>query len=386
MKRFRSLTGKAILFLLFMWFIWMLNFTTRSILSPVLPLVEDEFGVTHARATSLFIFTALGYAPTVFFSSVYTKILGPRKSVMLSMVLLGLICLAIPLVKLFDLFYVITFILGIGAGLYIPAAIPLLTEYYEEREWGKVIAVHDSGAQISIAVTPFLALLLLLFLPWRGIFLVIGFALLCCAALFWACSEETHSSGSRKYFRWELLKSKPLWIIALMWTFMAGSTMGLYYVAPLYLTKELGLTVQRANAMFGISRIGGAIVGISSGFLVDRFGSRKLVLPLVVVTGLLTALVAVKDVWWTQVFLFAQAAVSAGFYPIALVRVSRMYDAESRGQAVGLMITLGVVGLALFPYLLGVAGDLISFRVGFVALGGLTMLSAGLLRFLKEQR
>jgi MFS family permease len=159
-----------------------------------------------------------------------------------------------------------------------------------------------------------------------------------------------------------------------MWTFMAGSTMGLYYVAPLYLTKELGLTVQRANAIFGISRIGGAIVGISSGFLVDRFGSRKLVLPMVVITGLLTALVAVKDVWWTQVFLFAQAAVSAGFYPMALVSVSRMYDAESRGQAVGFMITLGVIGLALFPYLLGVSGDLISFRVGFVALGVLTAL------------
>jgi len=95
--------------------------------------------------------------------------------------------------------------------------------------------------------------------------------------------------------------------------------------------------------------------------------------------------VAVKDVWWIQVFLFAQAAVSAGFYPIALVRVSRMYDSESRGQAVGFMITLGVVGLALFPYLLGVAGDLISFRVGFVALGVLTALSAGLLHFLREQ-
>jgi len=386
MKRFGSLTGRAILFLLFMWFVWILNFTTRSILSPVLPLIEDEFNVTHARATSIFTFTALGYAPTVFFSSVYTKMLGHRKSVMLSIVLLGLACLAIPLVHIFNLFYAITLVLGVGAGLYIPAVIPLLTEYYEEKDWGKVIAVHDSGAQISIAVTPFLALLLLLFLPWRGIFLVLGLALLCCAAIFYANSEETHVLGSPRYFRWELLKSKPLWIVALIWTFMTGSTMGLYYVAPLYLTKELGLTVQKANTIFGISRIGGAIVGISSGFLVDRFRSDKFVLPLVVVTGLLTMLVAVKDVWWIQVFLFFQAVISAAFYPISLVRVSRMFDAESRGQAIGFLITLGVVGLATIPYLLGVSGDLISFRVGFVALGALTALSAGLLYFLREQR
>lgn len=386
MKRFNSMTGKAVLFLLFMWFVWILNFTTRSILSPVLPLIEDEFGVAHARVTSIFIFTSLGYAPTVFFSSVYTRILGYRKSVLLSIVLLGLACLAIPLVKVFDLFYVVTFVVGIGAGLYIPAIIPLLTEYYEERNWGKVIAVHDSGAQISIAVTPFLAVLLLLFLPWRGIFLVLGFALLCCAAVFYFSSEESHLSGSPKYFRWELLKSKPLWIIAVVWTFMAGSTMGLYYVAPLYLTKEMGLTVQKANTIFGISRIGGALVGISSGFLVDRLRGDKLFLPLVLVTGFFTMLVAVADVWWVQIFLFAQAVISAAFYPTSLVRVSKMFDAESRGQAIGFLITLGVVGLALIPYLLGVAGDLVSFRVGFVALGGLTALSAGLLHFLKERQ
>ena len=97
-------------------------------------------------------------------------------------------------------------------------------------------------------------------------------------------------------------------------------------------------------------------------------------------------LVAVKDVWWIQVFLFFQAVISAAFYPISLVRVSRMFDAESRGQAIGFLITLGVVGLATIPYLLGVSGDLISFRVGFVALGALTALSAGLLYFLREQR
>jgi nitrate/nitrite transporter NarK len=135
-----------------------------------------------------------------------------------------------------------------------------------------------------------------------------------------------------------------------------------------------------------MSRIGGAVVGIASGFLVDRFRARKWVIALVIVTGIITALVALKDVRWVKVFLFVQAAISAGFFPLTLVHVSRMFEADLRGQAVGFLITLGVIGVGVMPYFLGLSGDLASFRVGFVVLGTITALSAGLLCFLKGTR
>ncbi len=386
MKRFGTFTGKAILFLLFIWFVWFLNLTTRSILSPVLPIVEDEFGITHARATSIFVFTSLGYAPSVFFSSVWARLLGHRKTVAFSLLLLGLATLTIPLVHVFNLFYVVTFVSGVAAGMYIPSAIPLLTEYYEPRNWGKVIAFHDSGAALSVAITPFIALFLLLFVQWRGIFVVFGIGLCCCAALFYLASEETHLSASHRYLHFDLLKDRSLWAIAVVWMFMAGCTMGLYNVAPLYLTKELGLSVERANVIFGVSRLGGAAVGIASGFLVDRIRARSVVFSLVLATGLFTALVALKDVWSVEIFLSLQATVSVGFYPLALVHVSRMFEAELRGQAVGFIITFGVIGIGVIPYFLGLSGDLVSFRVGFVLLGIVTALCSGLLYFVKELR
>jgi NNP family nitrate/nitrite transporter-like MFS transporter len=369
-----------------MWFMWFLNFTTRSIFSPVLPIVEDEFGITHARATSIFLFSSLGYAPTVFFSSVYARVLGHRKVIVISLLILGLASLAVPFVRVFNLFYAVAFVIGFAGGMYIPSVIPLLTEYYEERNWGKVIAVHDSAGQVSIAATPFVALLILMFFPWRAIFAVLGIGLWCSAALFYLMSTEVHVAGSHRYFQPGLLKNKPLWAIGIAWMCMAGSTMGTYHVVPLYLTKELGMSVGTANAVFGMSRIGGAIVGISSGFLVDRFSARRLVIALVIATGIFTALVAIKDVRWMNVFLFMQAAISAGFFPLALVHVSRSFDTQSRGQAIGFLFSFGVIGVGVMPYLLGLSGDLLSFRVGFVVLGAITALSAGLLCFLKEMR
>jgi hypothetical protein len=45
-----------------------------------------------------------------------------------------------------------------------------------------------------------------------------------------------------------------------------------------------------------------------------------------------------------------------------------------------------VIGLSVIPYLLGLSGDLISFRVGFLLLGVVTVLSSGLLYFVRELR
>jgi len=51
--------------------------------------------------------------------------------------------------------------------------------------------------------------------------------------------------------------------------------------------------------------------------------------------------------------------------PLSLVAVSKMFERETRGQAVGFIVTLGVIGTAVIPYFLGLSGDLVSFRLGF---------------------
>ena len=54
-------------------------------------------------------------------------------------------------------------------------------------------------------------------------------------------------------------------------------------------------------------------------------------------------------------------------------------------MATGYIVTLGVIfGLGIIPYLLGVAGDLLSFRFGILILGILAILSSGLTYYLKD--
>jgi NNP family nitrate/nitrite transporter-like MFS transporter len=387
MDKFESLRGRALFFICLAWLLWFLNFTCRTTFAPILPLLEDEFGVTHARAAAIFTWISFGYGFSLFFSGVFATFLGSRKSVLVSVVLSALLFSLFSLVKVFEVFYILGFALGMAVGIYLPSMLSLLTDYYDERIWGRVISIHDSGASINTTIVPFLTLFILSLLPWRGIFIVVGIASLLAAVVFFLASHEVTMAERRNYFLISLWKRRSLCIMAVLFIFAGGASLGLYFITPLYLVKELSLDVSYANTIFGISRIGASIVAISAGFLVDRFSLKKALFVIVFSSGLLTVALGLCSVAWVPVVLFLQAAAIIGFFPVAFVAISRIFDRESRGQAIGFVATVNVIfGSGIAPYLLGLSGDLVGFRFGICLIGILTTLSSGLLYFLKELR
>lgn len=385
MDRFQSLSGKALLLLSFIWLLWFLNFTGRTIFSPILPLLEDEFRVSHARAGSIAAFVSTGYALSVFFSGFFSTLFGPKKAIVISLMISTCIYLTMPLVKSFNVLCLLVFLLGMATAMYIPNIIPIITEYYSERVWGKVISIHDSAASMSIFGAPFLVLFFLSFVPWRTMLTILALAYFLCGIIVAVTVEELKTEGKGQFFQVSLLKRKPLWITAILWIFAAGANLGLYFIIPLYLTKELGVPMEQANATFGFSRLGGVVVAIAAGFVVDRFSLKKTTFVLLLATGILTVLLTIRDIRWIRILLFVQASIATGFFPVSLVTVSRMFNREERGQATGFVIAFGsVFGIGIVPYLLGLSGDMVSFRAGILILGVLTALSSLLVLPLKE--
>jgi MFS transporter, NNP family, nitrate/nitrite transporter len=383
---FANLKGKALVFLLFIWFLWFLIFTTRAIYSPVLPLIEDEFAVTHAKAGSLFAFMSLGYSLSLLASGFLGGRIGHKKSICICLAASGLVLLIVPFVHTFTPFRLLSFFHGLFAGIYLPSIIPLITAYYHERNWGKAIVIHDSAASCSIFASPFICLGILTFLPWRGIFAILGLLAFLCGAIFYFLGAEVIIRQREKSPLGILLRRKSLWIMATIWLFAATANMGLYFIFPLYLTKELQIDIGSANTIFGMSRIGGIIVAISAGFLVDRFSLRKMIFFLLLLTGGLTSALIYRDLHWLKILLFLQASIAVGFFPVSLVLISRIFEQDLRGQATGLIVTFGVIfGTGMGPYLLGLSGDLISFRFGIFLLGAFTALSSFLVYFLEER-
>ena len=384
MERFTSLKGQGLVFLSLLFFVWFLNFTGRAIFSPILPLIEDEFQISHARASSIFVFQSLGYGMSIFFSGFFSGRFGYKRSIMLSLIVSSLIFFWIPFVKAFSILYVCSFVIGLATGVYLPSAIPLITSYFEEKLWGRSIAIHDSAASIAVFAASFVALFLLQFFNWRGIFNVVGVAFILTALIFYFLFDELKIGRVNRAVLGSFIRQRSLWLMSVIWAFAAGTSMGVYFIVPLYLTKELFLDIAYANTIFGLSRIGGVVVAVSSGFLVNRFSLQKLMVSLLVISGVFTISVALVSTKFMGLALFLQASFIYGFFPVGLVTISRIFEMEVRGMATGFILGIGIIiGWGVVPYLLGLSGDLLSFRFGILMLGIAVVLSSGLVFLLQ---
>lgn len=383
--RYNTLAGRGFVFLLFLWFLWFINFSTRMLFSPILPIIEDEYMVTHAKASSIFIFLSAGYGLGVIISGFFSGRFGYKKSIILSLVLLSMVNIIIPFAHSFIFLYVFAFLLGFSVGIYLPAAIPLITEYYEEKSWGKAISIHDTGASVAIFATPIIALFLLDFFKWRGIFVVYGIFFLLCAVIFSFICHEVKIKHPPKAMLSHILKGRSLWLVAILWIFGASANIGIYSITPLYLTKELNMHMGYANTILGISRLGSIGVAIACGFIVDRFSLKHFMFIVLSIAGILTILLGVIGARNIGLILFLQAIFITGFFPIGLVAIAKLFTREIRSLATGIIIALSILfGGGIAPYLLGVAGDHLTFGLGITILGVLIMLSSTLLFHLRE--
>jgi MFS family permease len=385
-ERHSEIKGKALSFLLFLWTLWFLNMSVRTIFSPILPLIEDEFMIHHARASSIFMFQSMGYAlSSVFFAGLYSGRFGYKRSIALSLVITSFVLFLTSFVKVFSAFYFFAFILGFATGIYLPSVIPLITEYFTENRWSKSIAIHDTGAPISIFSTPLIALCILQFYTWRGVLVVLAVFLLVSALIFYSISDEMKIGRSERLRAKNLFKIRSFWAMSIIWGFAAGANIGLYLIVPLYLTKELSVSIAYANSLLGISRLGGIGVAVLIGFLVDRLHLRKTMFAMLFLSGLFTILTGVAPVRFIGFSLFFEAILVTGFFPLAVVAVTKMFSREMRSMATGMILAFTVIfGVGFIPYLLGLSGDLLSFRFGICLLGIFVSLASLLIFSLKE--
>jgi len=141
-----------------------------------------------------------------------------------------------------------------------------------------------------------------------------------------------------------------------------------------------------ANTIFGISRIGGFFIVILVGFLVDRYGAKKILFLLLLTTGITTVgLALAQTVPHLVLMLILQATVCSGFFPVAFVAISKITSFNERSIFTGTTIAIGVImGLGVAPFALGAIADIWNFQYGILFLGIVTAMSCMLLKGIGE--
>ncbi len=384
MTGYSGIRGKAFAFLLLLWSLWFLVMVVRVIVGPVLPLIEDEFAVHHARAAALVSLFSLGGAISTLVSGIFSGRIGYKKSVLVCLIASLVIFLIIPHTRVFSQLAMLLFVLGLVWGIYFPCVIPIVTSHFAPTVWGRALAIQDSGGSLSALGAPLLAALMLKFISWRQFFYVFAGAYAVVGLIFLLFAKEVKVERRLTASAGNLITSKSVWILGLLWALASGSFWGVYQVTPLYFTKELSLDPQYANTIFGLSRLGGVVFGIVMGFVVDRFPVKTTMFIVLCSTGISTMLIGHPNLTMVETAVFFQGTLIMGFFPLGLTAISRMFSMEERSIAAGASTTIGAMfGSVLLPYLLGLAGDHVSFRFGMFAFGALVTLGSGLAHFLR---
>jgi len=364
-----------ILFLLLFWSLWFLNFSTRTVLSPLLPIFEKELQISHALAGSIFLFMAVGYTSSLLVSNWITPRIGFKKSIAVGFVVLIGALISLVFTRTYWGLGAVAFVLGFGGGLYLPCALPLLTSTIHPDKWGKAIAFHETAATFSILVIPLLAAAALRFLDWTVLIVVLSGLCLVVTIVFLVRSPDLRPKKEEKSPFSRVLRRKDFWIMATLWGFAAAGGLGLYNLIPLFLVNEKGLSIDLANSIFGVSRIGGLVVTFLAGFLIDRFGVKSVLLLSLLGSGLSITGIALADSFPLLVAMLAfQATFMPVFFPAGLVTISKLTNLGDRSAFAGATVAIGVVfGTGIAPTLLGTVADIWSFQAGMLVQGLLTI-------------
>lgn len=371
--------GEALPTILLLTAVFLVNFVSRIVFGPLLPVIEQEMGFSHGQAGSLFLLISAGYCVVISLSGFVSARLGHRKTVVLSSWSLAASLIFVASASNPGQLRAGLVLLGAAAGLYLPSGMATMTGLVDRTLWGRAIAVHELAPNLGFVGAPFLAELLCNTLSWRGVLMVIGIssAIGGTAFLRWGKGGQGKGTAPSPASLRTLSKESDFWLMMGIFGLGVGGSLGVYAMLPLFLVADRGFELTGANSLVGLSRISSMGMAFVGGWATDRFGPQKTMAAGLILGGTVTCFLG-----WTSgvilvVAVFLQPALAVCFFPPALAALSRIGPDHVRSLTVSFVVPLGfLLGGGGIPAFVGLMGELGLFSVG-ISLVGLVMLISG---------
>jgi NNP family nitrate/nitrite transporter-like MFS transporter len=375
--------------LIFLTSIFFLNFTIRIIVSPLLPTISMDMGLTYDQGGSFFLISASGYFISLLCSGFVSSRIGHKKTIVLSAIVAGIAFVLTGLSQNLISIRTGLFIVGMAAALYFPSGMALLTSSIDQRNWGKAIGIHELAPNLSFLLSPMICEGLLLFFSWRSVLFVIGAMSILFGLFFAKFSKVKDSFGEAPLLKsfLPLMTTPSFWMMIVLFSLGVIGTLGVYSMLPLFLVSSHGMLQSQANSLITISRILTLPMPFFIGWLSDRFGLKLTLSMVLFLSGISVLLLGLLSGRLIQIAVFCQSMLGVCFFPPAFAALSRIGSKKIQNIVISFTIPIAfLVGGGIVPNIIGLLGSHGLFHLGFIAFGGFIILGAAIPLFLKFRK
>jgi len=371
--------------ILFIAALFLLNFLGRLIFAPLMPTIEQELGLTHSQAGSLFLMISLGFFVAQICSGFISSRINHKMTLVLSILGVGLAQLLFSVTSFLLIIRGLLFMLGMAAGLHMPSAIATITAMVNRKDWGKALAVHQMAPPLGLVLGPLLIILLIEWLSWQTILTILGCISFAVGFVFLRFGRFGEFSGDapRPAAVKIVITQWSFWIMVILFSLAIGGSVGIYSMLNLFLTNERGFDLTWANTLLGLSRISGLFMTFVAGWLTDRLGAKIFIFMVILSAGIATIMLGVLSGAFLVWFIFLQPAIIGCYFAAGFAAIARMVQPNLRSIATAFITpTAFLIGGGLIPTAIGFMGEVHSFGLGIVVIGSLLVLASGLVFFI----
>jgi MFS family permease len=377
------------------WLAWFVNYLDRTKTAALLPLIIVSLGMTTQQAGWVLFAFFLGYAAVQPFAGFVTDLVGPKKTLALSVAAFSIFTWTMALVGSWEELLVRNVLFGISQGFEVTAGSRLVATWFPRETRGRAFAVHQTAYTIAPVIVPFVAVPLAQSLgSWRWSFLIIAFfGLPVLAAIDYfihdrpersrrvseaelvkifgraeaqregrvldptkAHSKEELPPGERitPYREIFLNRSIPLMFCAGFFSLLA--IWGLTTWLPTYGVQQLKLPLLAAGTLASAAW-GGQFFGVAlGGYLSDKvFGTKRTPIWLLGGIGMALAVLWAATFQrgiplWEALFAFFLAGFCASWSPVGQLfapYLAELLTPGAVGRSLGVVVLGGMIGSAV---------------------------------------
>ena len=265
--------------------------TGFGVVSPILPLITDDYGISHTEAGLLVALMMLMLGAFGIPGGIVVGRFGLWRIYTFSWFMMGLMTLAALSPNFLGLL-ALRIAYGLGSILLLTATGPLVMQWFRPREAPIIVSLTMASVAVGIAVSAFTAAPLADLLGWErvmGLYGAVGLA----GAFVWLFWGKTQEGGGGVAAPvswggvWVVLRSRTILLLGAADAACFSQAVALQGWLPTFYHENRGMTLTDAGFIVGLISSVGILAVILGGVLPLKVGSRRLFL---IVSGVIAGL------------------------------------------------------------------------------------------------